>query len=197
MGRNANELDKTDLYQQHPTLPNEKYVPVTLHGTFFTLIKNTPFQTTDLARSVMANNYPKLEWAKENPKVIRGTMMSGDNFWKGQVSHDRAVYIAEYHHAPDPYAVTEMEEIAVMNTAYLYGMQKRTISLRAVVNMDVFLDGETPESIWASEDDFNSKVTEENSETLDVFAPSMHNLFDTAKVAIDAIISAIYKRAFV
>ena len=174
--------DSYDTYCHN--IPNRQ-----LTSKVYDLIKDIPLQTTELAKTTMMNNYPDWDRASQNPKVIKGTMMSGDNFWKGQVGHDRAVYIAEYHHTPDPYAITEMEEIAVMNTVNLYGLHDRTISLRVAVNLDVFLDGETPESIWATEDDFNTKVVDENSETLDIFEPSMHNLFNTTKVVIDAILN--------
>ena len=56
------------------------------------------------------------------------------------------------------------------------------------VNMDLFLDDETPESTWGEYDNYNNKVTEENPETLDIFEPAMHNLFDTASIVIDSIL---------
>ena len=57
-----------------------------------------------------------------------------------------ANFIAEYYECPDPYSVTEMEEIAIANTAECFDMLDRVISLRVIVNTDLFLDGETPES---------------------------------------------------
>ena len=54
--------------------------------------------------------------------------------------------------------------------------------------MDVFLDDETPESTWGEYDNYNNKVTEENPETLDIFEPAMHNLFDTGSIVIDSIL---------
>ena len=61
-------------------------------------------------------------------------------------------------------------------------------SLRVIVNMDVFLNDETPESTWGEYDNYNNKVTEENPETLDIFEPAMHNLFDTGSIVIDSIL---------
>ena len=52
-----------------------------------------------------------------------------------------------------------------------------------------FLKGEEPESLWLEETDYGSKVTEENSETVDIFGPGMENLFDTGKIVIDAILA--------
>ena len=66
-------------------------------------------------------------------------------------------------------------------------MLDRIISFRAIVNLDVFLLDETPESTWG-ENGFNEKVSEANDETFDIFEPAMHNLFDTVSVVIDAIL---------
>ena len=56
------------------------------------------------------------------------------------------------------------------------------ISLRVVVNMDTFLKGESPEKLWSGDLNYDSKVTEENSETLDIFEPGMKNLFDVSQI---------------
>ena len=84
--------------------------------------------------------------------------------------------------------VTEMEEVAVASTAECFGMLDRVISLRVIVNMDVFLNDETPESTWGEYDSYNRKISDENPETLDIFEPAMHNLFDTASIVIDKIL---------
>ena len=67
-------------------------------------------------------------------------------------------------------------------------MLDRVIALRVIVNMDLFLDGATPESTWGEYRSFNEKVENENTETLDIFEPAMHNLYDTASIVIDAIL---------
>jgi hypothetical protein len=84
--------------------------------------------------------------------------------------------------------VTEIEEVAIANTADCFGMLDRVISLRVIVNMDVFLNGATPESTWGEYKSYNEKVEEKNDETLDIFEPAMHNLFDTGSMIIDAIL---------
>ena len=67
-------------------------------------------------------------------------------------------------------------------------MMDRLISLRVIVNMDLFMDGETPESTWGEYSSFSEKVENDNTETLDVFEPAMHNLYDTGSIVIDAIL---------
>lgn len=69
----------------------------------------------------------------------------------------------------DPYAVTEMEETAVMNAAECFGLKDRVISLRVIVNMDTFLKGESPEQFWLGDSNFSSKAEEGTGETVDIF----------------------------
>ena len=83
---------------------------------------------------------------------------------------------------------------SLIRTSYLsdaaasYDMLDRLIALRVIVNMDLFLKGETPENTWGEDDGYNSKVKEENPETLDLFEPAMHNLFDAGSIVVDSIL---------
>ena len=80
----------------------------------------------------------------------------------------------------------------MMNTAHCFDMQDRVISLRVVVNLDTFLKGESPAELWAADTEdtgFGDKVSEDNSETLDIFRPGMENLFDAGRIVIDAILA--------
>lgn len=154
----------------------------------YEMTKDCKLRSTEEADQVMAENFPGEEWALRKPAVIKGSSISGDSFWKGKYGHDNAVFITEYYNCPDPYAVTEMEEISIANAAECYGLLEHIVSFRVIVNMDVFLKGETPEGLWRETKAYNDKVTEDNSETLDIFEPAMHNLFDTASIVVDAAI---------
>ncbi len=77
----------------------------------YELIRDCPLRTTELARTVMAENFPAPEPSGPEPSVKKGTVISGDNYWKGRYGHTTANYIAEYYGCADPYAVTKMEEI--------------------------------------------------------------------------------------
>lgn len=110
-------------------------------------------------------------------------------YWKGTYGHATAEFIAEYYECPDPYSVSEMEEMAIANAAECFDMLGRLISFRVIVNSDLFMDGETPESTWGDQRSFSERVENDNSETLDIFEPAMHNLFNTASVAIEAILA--------
>ena len=154
----------------------------------YQLIKDCSLQTTEKSMQVMAANFPERDESGLAPAVKKGTALSGDNFWKGDYGHETAKYITGYYECADPYMITEMEEVTIANTADCFGMLDRVISLRTVVNVDVFLDGETPESTWGYYNSFNQKVDEENGETLDIFEPAMHDLFDCGSIVIDAIL---------
>ena len=152
-------------------------------------IKDCPLRTTENTKRVIEENFPNEEWAIRAPQVLRGTAVTADSYWKGVEDHANAVAAAEYYGCPDRYAVSEMEEIAVMNTATCFDLQDRVISLRVVVNLDTFLKGESPEQLWLDDSDYASQVTEENSETVDIFEPAMGNLFDAGQIVIDAILA--------
>ena len=157
-----------------------------LYDKVYPMIKDCPLRTTETTRRVLANNFPDEEWAARDPFVMKGATVTSDSYWKGREDHDTAGFITEYYECPDKYAVTEMEEISIMNAAECFGLKDRVISLRVIVNMDTFLKGENPERLWLTEADYSSRVTEENSETVDIFGPGMENLFDVGQVVIDA-----------
>lgn len=155
----------------------------------YELIRDCPLQTTETARHILEENFSDGDAPLRDPAVIRGTSVTGDNYWKGSYGHEAAKAITEYYGCADPYAVTEMEDISIANTAECFGLLDRVITLRVIVNMDIFLEGESPEGLWAGEDAFSEKVQEDNSETLDIFEPAMHNLADTAGMVIDALLA--------
>lgn len=165
-----------------------KFYNADLSEKVYEMVKDCPLRTTEMAKSVIKDNFKARYESDILPAVRKGTALTGDNFWKGIYGHVTASYITKYYACPDPYAVTEMEDIAIANTASCYDMFDRLIALRVIVNMDVFLKGETPESIWGEYDGYNNKVKEENSETLDIFEPAMHNLFDAGSIVIDSIL---------
>ena len=168
---------------------NYKQLSADLCEKVYGLVRNCPLRTTEQSKRVMAENAAVFGQEEVLPSVRKGTALTGDNYWKGLYGHATADFIAQYYKCPDPYAVTEMEEIAVANAAECFGLLDRLISLRVVVNMDVFLAGATPESTWGEYDSFSAKVQDENTETLDIFEPAMQNLADAGCLVIDSILA--------
>lgn len=100
------------------------------------MIKAVPLQTTDESVAIMKDNFADKDESDLIPAVKKGTALTGDNYWKGIYGHTTADFISEYYECSDPYMVTEMEEIAIANTAECFGLLDRIISLRVIVNKE-------------------------------------------------------------
>lgn len=159
-----------------------------LTDKIYEMVKDVKLETTPKTRNFMAVTFENADWAIRDPQVLRGTGVTADNYWKGMYSHNNAEFICEYYGAADPYAVTEMEDNAIAVAADRLGMLDRLIIIRDSVNMDVFMNGATPESLWDPEFDF-SLATEENVEAADIFKTARYNNFNVGKIVIDAILS--------
>ena len=154
----------------------------------YELVKDVKVETTENTRKAMDEAFPDEEWDDRDPKVLRGTSITADNFWKGTHDHENAEYVAEVYECPDPYAACEMEDIAVSNAVKSFGMLDRLIIIRGSVNMDVFMPGVTPESLWGPSSD-NNLASEESEESIDIFPTAMKNNFEVGRVIIDAILN--------
>lgn len=148
----------------------------------YELTKDIKPYTTDVTKQTMEENFPNEEWAKREPKVYKGTSITSDNYWKGEYDHEKAKQVAKSYEVPDEYAVTEMEDTATATVANKFNMLDRLIIVRTSVNMDVFLNGKTPETLWGNE---GLNIDEE---TLDIFVPAMQSTFEVGKVIIDSIL---------
>lgn len=151
------------------------------------LIKDIPMQTTDQTVKFLHEEYPEEEWADRPPQIMRGTSVTGDNFWKGKFDHQNALLITDTYGCSDPYAVTEMEDVAVAQAVKSFGLLDRLIILRVGVNMDVFPSGVSPEMLWGAASD-DHLASEESMESVDIFETAMQNCFSAGKVLIDAVL---------
>lgn len=155
----------------------------------YALVADLPMQTTERTRDFMSAAFDGAAWATRDPKVLRGTTLTGDNYWKGEYDHANALLMVQTYGCPDPFATTEMEDVAVCTAAKRMGMLDRLIVLRDSVNMDVFMLGATPESLWAPDYVVTSMSTGDSVETADIFDTAMHNNFVVGQAIIDAILS--------
>ena len=152
----------------------------------YELVKDTEIVTTDKTRAFMAAAFDNAEWATRDPKVLLGTTVTGDNYWKGYYDEANARLMAETYNAPDPYAMSEMEDAAIAVALDRLGMLDRYIVIRDSVNMDVFMNGTTPEYLWAGIED--SLSSEDSVEAADIFAVAMENNYKVGSVVVDAIL---------
>lgn len=155
----------------------------------YALVKDLPMETTEKTRNYLREAFDGAEWAVRNPKVLRGTTVTGDNYWKGRYDHENALLMVKTYGCPDPYAATEMEDIAVCAAAKRMGLLDRMIILRDSVNMDVFMQGMTPEKLWGPEAPATRLASEDSVEAADIFATAMKNNFTVGSVIIDAILN--------
>ncbi len=158
----------------------------------YSLVKDTPLETTEQTRNFMRRAFDDAEWALRDPQVLRGTTVTGDNYWKGSYGHKNALLMVETYGCPDPYTSTEMEDAAIARTAEWMGLLDHLIIIRDSVNMDEFMLGETPESLWKAADT-ESLSDDDSAEAADIFDVGMKNNFEVGRIIIDAILDGQWR----
>ena len=153
----------------------------------FARVEDVPLETTEKTAGFLGREYPGEAWAERPPRVMRGTSVTGDNYWKGKYDHQNALRITETYACRDPFAISEMEDIAVAQAVKSFGLLDRLIILRVGVNMDVLPTGVTPEMLWSPESE-DHVASESSMESVDIFETAMRNCFAAGKVLIDAIL---------
>ena len=164
-----------------------KLLNAKLTDKVYELVKDVPLETTERSRRYMSDSFDGEAWSLREPAVLRGTGVSGDNYWKGYYDHENAILMTETYGCPDPFAVTEMEDVALAVLLDRLGMLDRYIILRDVVDMDVFTGSMTPESLWGTKSD-DELASEDSEESADIFPVAQENNFKVGKVLIDAIL---------
>ena len=153
----------------------------------FERVKHVRLETTEKTLRFIRSEYPGEAWAERRPQVMRGTSVTSDSYWKGKYGHQNALLITETYGCRDPFAVSEMEDIAVAQAVGRFGLLDRLIILRVGVNMDVFPAGMTPDMLWGAET-ADHVASEHSLESVDIFETAMQNCFAAGKVLIDAIL---------
>ena len=148
-------------------------------------VKDIRLGTTPKTENAMKSNFSSMYPKLRNPKVIKGSGVTGDNYWKGEIGHEIALKIAESYGCEDPLAVTEMEDVAIASVAEKFGLLDRLIIIRDCVNMDLFMNGATPESTWLDGKEFSEMVQSEKGEAVDIFETSRYNNFRVGKAIIE------------
>ena len=159
-----------------------------LTDQIYELVRDTKIETTERTRKYMARAFDNAGWAVRDPMVLKGTVVTGDNYWKGFYDEANARLMAETYGCPDPYAVSEMEDNALAVVLDRMGMLDRYIALRCSVNMDVFMNGVTPETLWGGQESVDLS-SEDSVEAEDIFETAMHNNFLVGSRIVDAILS--------
>ncbi len=153
----------------------------------YELVKDIELDTTPEAKAFLQDSFPGAEWANRSPKALKGTSVTSDDFWKGFHDHRNALLVTETYGCPDPFAASEMEDMAVARTAESFGMLDRLIILRYSVNLDVFFPGMTPERLWY--ESIDNIAAESSTESINIFPIATENNFKVGKVLIEAILN--------
>ena len=69
------------------------------------------------------------------------------------------------------------------------GLLDHFLIIRDSVNMDVFMQGANPESLWDPNYEEESLASEDSVEAADIFETAMRNNYAVGKVVIDAALS--------
>ena len=73
-------------------------------------------------------------------------------------------------------------------------MLDRLIIIRVSVNMDVFMLGTTPESLWGDANAI-TLASEQNVEAADIFMTAMKNNFNVGRIIIDTILAGQFRQS--
>ena len=159
-----------------------------LMARVYDLVKDVELETTEKTRAFMAYTFDNAEWAVRDPEVLRGTTVTGDNYWKGEYDQQNARAMCDVYGAPDPFALSEMEDVALAVVLDRFGLLDRYIIIRDSVNMVVFMNGVTPEGLWDPSRVTDSLSDEDSIEAADIFATAMENNFKVGSVVVNAIL---------
>ncbi len=190
LGHHADIRDVSDT-SENTWFPETQYDSFThktldpeLTDQIYELVKDTPLQTTDKSREYMLKSYDGAEWAGRDPMVMKGTVVTGDNYWKGSHDEATAIQITKAYNCPDPYVGTEMEDHSLSVVMDRMEMLEHFIIIRDSVNLDIYVNGVTPESLWLP----NVEDMIDSQETADIFATAMENNYKVGSQVIDAIL---------
>ena len=162
-----------------------------LSDKVYSLVKDTPVETTQRTRSFMESAFDGADWAVRDPQVLKGTAVTGDSYWKGEHGHENALLMVDTYQCPDQYAVTEMEDVAVALAVKRMGFLDRLIIIRDSVNIDVFMNGETPESLWGDAEAVHLDDAD-SAEAADIFETAMKNNFEVGRIIIEKILDGSF-----
>ena len=185
------ETDTTWYHDESYDDASYKILNQDLCNKVYDLVKDVKIETTDNTRAYMAAAFDNADWATRDPEVLKGTTVTGDNYWKGKYGHENALIMTKTYNCPDPYALTEMEDNALAVVLDRFGMLDRYIIIRDSVNTDEFMNGATPESLW--DPNFDESLASESSvESADIFATAMENNYKVGSVVVDAILDGTF-----
>ena len=183
LGHTADVRDKTNktAITWYPNKKFSRYGHLDFDSEFvdwaYEILKNDPVKTTLNAKNYMAKSFDNAPWAIRDPKLIKATSVTADEYWKGIYAHKNAKFIVKYYGCENKYYATEMENLAVGMVFKNYGRLKDLLVIRYAVNTDVFMAGQTPEIIWGDEEEsFENKTFDNFNDVIPVVSRCAFNM---------------------
>lgn len=116
------DAEVTWFYDNSYDSTSNKQLDLRLAEQAYEITKDVPLRTTEQSERILSHSFPGEDWRLREPCVLKGAALTGDSYWKGIHGHRNALAIMDTYGSPDPYAVTEMEELTVANTLDCYGI---------------------------------------------------------------------------
>ena len=153
----------------------------------YELVRKIKLQTTENTRAYMKEGYNNKKWARRKPQVLKGTAVSGESCTKGETVHAKALLMAEAYGCRDPYAALAPEDAAIGQVLRRMDLLDRFIILRTGIDTDLFINGETPETLM--EDEGSEDAAGKLPGAADIYETAMKNNFEVGRVLIDSFLS--------
>lgn len=189
-GRDLADPEGQSWFYDHYLSENGKIsLDKKLTDQVYEMIRDIKLETTPATRNYMGVAFNNAEWAIRDPKVLKGTTVTGDNYWKGKHSHRNALKMVEVYECPDPFVATEMEDVSVGLALDYLNKLDHYIIIRACVNIDEYMVNATPENLWEDPYDIKFSAEDDTLETFDIFHTAMDNEFKTVDRIVQAILN--------
>lgn len=193
LGHRADPRDMADKNPKHTWFHSTSYDDMAclrlnreLALKAFQTARNITLDSSEYGRSIMSAFKKKYNVESRAPKLLIGTSVTSDTYWKGIHEHDNAVAAVIAYECPDPYTVTEMEDTAVADVIRRFGLLDRMIVIRFITNLDIFMPGSTPEQLWNADNKSDSSPVENTGSEFHV---PLLNHFKVTQAIVDAILS--------
>lgn len=157
----SREVDVPNGQTWFPDLNLSHFANIKLNSKIVTSIfekyKEEKIFSSDKLTNIMGEAFDGAKWSLRHPKVIQGTSVTSDSYWKGNYKHQIADEACKVYKTKFPYYATVMEDTAVARVLFQYDKLDNLVIIRYSVNMDTFLKGQNPQNLWMN-NDFHANV---------------------------------------
>ena len=115
----------------------------------YNLVKDVKIETTEKTRAFMAAAFDNAEWATRDPMVLRGTTVTGDNYWKGEHRpHERSAHERDLWLPGSVRTDRDGRQRYWLSSSTVWACSIATSSSVTPSTPMRFMNGASPESLW-------------------------------------------------